>query len=206
MKNKQENMKNKDNKKSGVFTQIGASNHGMSGEREANDYYATPASIVEELLKVESFSKHIYEVAVGDGAIARVLENHGYKVKGTDLIYRGYGEGNVDFLSVNKPWFGSIMTNCPYSLSKEFILKSLSLIKPNEKAAFLLPINFLEGKKRKQLFTENPPARIYVSRSRVMFAKNNDWEAIKGKSSAMCFAWFVWVKNFSGNTTISWIN
>lgn len=76
---------------------IGAKNTART-EREENDYYATPPEAVEALLAQEKFWKNIWEVACGEGHIAKVLEKEGYTVYGTDLIDRGYGRGGVDFL------------------------------------------------------------------------------------------------------------
>lgn len=55
------------NKKS-VYANLGASSHSDT-ERENNDYYATPPSAVEELLKRESFCHYVLEPAVGGAAL-----------------------------------------------------------------------------------------------------------------------------------------
>lgn len=60
--------------------------------REKLDFYATDQRAIKELLKRETFRKHIYEPACGQGHIGKILEEHGYKVKATDICYRGYGE------------------------------------------------------------------------------------------------------------------
>jgi hypothetical protein len=65
-----------------------------------------------------------------------------------------------------------------------------------------LRLLFLEGKKRKQFFLENPPRRIYVFSSRIDCAKNGDFGKTK---KAVCFAWFVWQKGWKGETVVKWI-
>ena len=77
----------------------GVYNH-TSTNRECNDFYATDPKALEELLKVEKFSPNVWECACGQGHLAKVLENHGYNVKSTDLIDRGYGEETLIFLTV----------------------------------------------------------------------------------------------------------
>ena len=81
-----------------IYTTLGASNH-SDKERQSHDYYATEPKATELLLAEESFAPVIWECACGEGHMAKVLEEHGYQVISTDLIYRGYGkEEPVDFL------------------------------------------------------------------------------------------------------------
>ena len=70
-----------------------------------------------------------------------------------------------------------------------------------------LKIQFLEGKARKELFKKYPPKIIYVSSSRILCAKNGDFEGMKkAGGSAVAYAWYVWVKGYSGITEVKWIN
>ncbi len=190
----------------GVFKTLGASNH-TKENRHKEDYYATEPKATELLLEEEKFSKDIWECACGEGHIAKVLKHHGYNVRSTDLINRGYGE-QKDFLFFNTDsWDGDIITNPPYSLAQEFILKSLELINDGSKVAMLLRLSFLEGKARKVLFRNFPPKIVYVSSGRLLCAKNGDFEKmIKDGGSAIAYAWYVWQKGFTGETKIRWIN
>lgn len=70
-----------------------------------------------------------------------------------------------------------------------------------------LKVQFLEGKERKRLFADFPPKVIYVSSSRIMCAKNGEFEKMReGGGSAVAYAWYVWEKGYKGNTIIKWIN
>lgn len=70
-----------------------------------------------------------------------------------------------------------------------------------------LKLQFMEGKERKHLFTKFPPKTVYVSSSRILCAKNGDFEGLKASGgSAVAYAWYVWEKGFKGNTTVKWIN
>ena len=73
-----------------------------NGEREKDDFYPTPQYAVEELLKREVFKGNIWECACGEGDISEVLKQKGYSVYSSDLIDRGYGDTNVDFLKQNQ--------------------------------------------------------------------------------------------------------
>ena len=95
----------------------------------------------------------------------------------------------------------------PYKLATSFIKHSLDLAKDGVKVAMFLKIQFLEGKERKKLFTEYPPKTIYVSSSRLLCAKNREFEKMRaGGGSAVAYAWFVWVKGYKGETVVKWIN
>ncbi len=138
------------------------------------------------------------------GHIGKVLERYGYKVRGTDLIDRGYGIGNVDFLDSKEVFAGDIITNPPYKAALEFVKKALESVPVGHKVAMFLKLLFLEGKARKKFFEENPPRTVYVSSSRLNCAKNGDFSAYSG--SAVAYAWFVWEKGYKGVTEVKWIN
>jgi len=188
------------------FATLGASNH-SEGEREGNDYYATDPKAMELLLELECFSQRIWEPACGEGHLSKVLEAKGHKVISSDLIPRGYGSGGVDFLSCTKTWKGDIITNPPFKYAKEFVEKGIELLGDKGKLALFLRVQFLETSDRKSLFEKYPPKTIYVSSGRILCAKNGEFER-EGKrmSSAACYAWFIWEKGFTGDTTLKWFN
>lgn len=186
-----------------IFRIIGASNH-IPEDRQTEDYYATNPIAAEILLKEETFNKEIWECACGEGHLSKVFSENNYNVTSSDLINRGYGE-IFDFLSTeNKEWNGDIITNPPYALAKDFILKALSIIPSGNKVAMFLKLTFLESQARKEMFIKNPPKTLYVSSSRIQCAKNGDFELYP--SSAIAYGWYVWEKGFDGNTIIKWIN
>ena len=93
-----------------------------NGDREENDFYPTPSYAVEELLKRENFIGNIWECACGEGDISEVFKNKGFEVISTDLIDRGYGE-QLDFLKSDLV-ADNIITNPPYKISLDFVLKA----------------------------------------------------------------------------------
>lgn len=192
-----------------IYKTIGASNH-TDNEREKHDYYATEPKAVEILLENEHFFPYVWECACGEGHISKVLKEHGYTVKSTDIVDRGYpGTEIQDFLKVKKEelkkdFSMDIITNPPYKYAKEFVEKALEVSMYSAKVAMFLKLTFLEGKERKKLFMSNPPARIYVFSGRVKCAKNGEFESMG--SSAVAYAWFVWEKGFKGSPVIKWVN
>lgn len=189
-----------------IYRAIGASNH-SDYERQIHDYYATEPKAAELLLEVEKFSPIIWECACGEGHLSKVLEKAGHSVLSTDLVYRGFGKSEpVDFLDTRKESFfdGDIITNPPYKYALEFCKQALHVVKSGHKVAMFLKLTFLEGKSRKEFFISNPPKTLYVSSSRLSCARNGDFEQFPG--SAIAYGWFVWVKGFTGDTIIKWIN
>ena len=187
-----------------VFKTLGSSNH-TADERAANDYYATDPQAVEMLLALESFAPLIWEPACGEGHISEVLAANGYEVISTDLVYRGYGEPEpMDFLTETFPDFeGDIITNPPYSAGLEFVERALETVRPGGKVAMFLKVQFLEGKRRGELFAKTPPRTVYISRSRLACAKNGDFSHTE---KAIAYAWYVWEKGFTGDPVIKWFN
>lgn len=190
-----------------IYLTLGASNH-TEKEREANDYYATEPRAVELLLELERFHHYIWEPACGEGHISKVLEAHGYSVISTDLVARGYGMPDVDFLKCNGIKDGyDIITNPPYKYGKEFVEKALELVDNGHKVAMFLKLQFLEGKARGKLFEKYPPKTVYVARGRLLCAKNADFDGMRaGGGSAVAYGWFVWEKGYKGDTVIKWFN
>ena len=192
-----------------IYSCHGASNHSDT-EREVNDYYATPPSAVEMLLKLENFSKSIMEPACGQGHIAEVLKSHGYTVCATDLINRGYGVGGVDFFNINEPTDMDIITNPPYSMAKEFVEHAMEIVTDGHKVAMFLKLTFLEGQGRRELFRKYPPKIVYVSTARIGCANNGEFKKDKKGNlkadSAVAYCWYVWQKGFNGAPTLKWFN
>ena len=191
-----------------IYTVLGASNH-SEVEREKDDYYATDPKALEIFLnRIDEdgvrLHKNIWECACGEGHLSEVLKNRGYKVWSTDLIDRGYGSGNTDFLkSIPDSWCGDILTNPPYKYAKEFVEKALEVTRIGAYTVMFLKIQFLEGQGRRKLFKKHPPKYVYVNSVRQTCYLNGNMS--KKLSSAACYCWFVWEKGFIGEPIIRWI-
>ena len=119
----------------------------LDENREILDFYATDKRAIEELLNREKFKTTVYEPACGQGHIGKVLKEYGYKVKATDICYRGYGqEREVDFFTVKENTL-DIVTNPPYFCADKFIKHALEISKSGTKIAMLFRLAFLEGQK-----------------------------------------------------------
>ena len=183
--------------KSSALAYVG---HNAKGDREENDFYPTPESATLALLDKQTFEGDIWECACGDGAISKVLLNKGYKVYSSDLINRGYGSSNVDFLQSDLK-ADNIVTNPPFNLAAEFTLQAFKLAR--KKVVMLSKISYLEGVKRRELiFNQNKLEKVLVFSRRVPFKKKSSNTLAGG---LMAFGWFIYDVNYNGKPTIDWI-
>ena len=182
--------------------------------RQTEDFYATDPNALR--LFINRFGKdnneiaqNVWEPACGQGHLAEVLEEYGHKVLATDLVNRGYGEGGIDsladFLLDGKNTFnGDILTNPPFKVAEKFVEKAMDSLEQKGNRLFLfLKIQFLEGQKRKELFEKYPPKYVYVYSARQLCCKDGEFE--KYTATTQCYAWYIWEKGFTGETTLRWI-
>ena len=175
--------------------------------RAADDFYATDPRTVDLFLDRvrpnEGFSGTIWECACGNGNISRVLERRFPKacVISTDLVYRGWGQGGVDFLASSMQ-ADMIITNPPFSMINQFIEHALDLTRRH--VIFLARVQLLEGVERKRLLERSPLRAVYVHSARQATWKNGQRLDEHGKrwATTMCLAWFVWDKAYKGEPVI----
>lgn len=169
---------------------------GYSKTREPMDNYPTPDIATLSLMTLEDFSGIVWEPACGSGAIAK----HFPGCVATDLRNDNiYGETDIDFLSEYRK-VNHIITNPPYRLAQQFVEHALECV--DGKVAMLCKLAFLEGKARYSLFQKNPIKTVYVFSKRLPLTKEGD---TRKQSSMIPFAWFVWEKGYTGETTVKWI-
>lgn len=169
--------------------------------REKDDFYPTPPEGTHALLSVEEFTGHIWEPACGDGAISKVLEGSGYKVRSTDLVDRGYGEHGHDFLMEWDCRPDNIITNPPFKLAEQFARHALHIT--TGKVALLCRLAWLEGKGRRDLFENSPLKNVWVFSKRLHMSRNGEPNPNGGM---LAFAWFVWERGYTGRPNLGWVS
>lgn len=185
-----------------TWATLGASNH-SDYERAEHDFYATSPQAIDELFKVIEKPKEVWECACGAGHLSKRMEELGVKVYSTDLIDHDYGTPGIDFLATDTLVAPVIITNPPYRYALEFVEHAVEL--GAERVCMFLKLTFLEGVKRQRLFQKYPPHTVAVFTKRIQVARNGDPEMFK-KSSAACYAWFIWDKGYTGAPEIVWVN
>lgn len=143
-----------------VFKGIGASNH-ADGERANLDYYATSGLAIDKLATKFEIPQQVWEPCCGEGHLSERLKELGHDVFSTDIVDRGYGSV-LDFLSLeayeHRDEFECILTNPPYKMVSECILRALELLPDGGYACFFLKTTALEGRKRyEQIYKNTPP-------------------------------------------------
>ena len=190
-----------------VYINLGASNH-TEAERSKNDFYATAPLAVHHLLKVEKFNNNIWEPGCGMNHITNILRDNGYTVKCSDIVKMIDDDSIeiIDFLKYKGQFDGDIITNPPYKYAAEFVYKALEVINDGNKVAMFLKLQFLEGKKRYELFKKYPPKRIYIAAQRYGCSPTGEFNENGNIGSAICYCWYIWEKGFTGDPIIKWIN
>ncbi len=166
---------------------------------EGPDFFPTPRWATFALIDNERFEGEIWECACGNGAMSRVLEETGCSVPSSDLYDRGYGDPEIDFLTVTRQ-ADNIITNPPYNSAEGFVANGVKLAR--RKFALLLRLAFLEGAKRSRtIFAECPPSRVWVFSERITFYPVG--VEVKGTGTT-AYAWFVWDKDAPSGTELRW--
>jgi len=185
--------------------------------RADHDFYPTPSEAVRALLSVESFDAPIWEPACGDGAISKELERHGHQVLSTDLIDRGYGAGDTDFLSpltvtriaLEHPELKHVVTNPPYSyrqgIGDRFVGQALRFARGHDgKVAMLLNLGSLAHRTRTPKWRKDPPARIHIMDD-LTFFPNGDQRQVGRFITEHRYCWIVWEAGHSGPAQLTWL-
>ena len=160
--------------------------------RDRDDYFSTPEECTYAFYKHEGFNipLKVWEPCSGTGAISKILIEAGHEVIETDLIDRGRSEvtSRVDFLMEPFPLATAIVTNPPFYLAEEFIIRA-ELI-GIEYMALLLKADFLNSSRRYEIFHNIwRPARILALSWRPDFMgqgsppMNCSWYIFDGKKN-----------------------
>jgi hypothetical protein len=164
--------------------------------RDDHNYYPTPTEVTRSLILEELAylfgHKTVWEMSCGEGAISEVLKRHNFRVVSTDLIGRGYGEGDRNFLSEERPLAKAGISNPPYkdNLPELFVRHAYNL--GMTYLAFLLPARYWHVDSRKTFWNEFTPSREYKLTWRP------DFLGLKAPMVDCC--WYVW--NFKNRTRV----
>lgn len=183
-------------------------------EKAENDFYATDPDTVDIFMKralsdnlfYDMYGQTVWECACGDGNIAHKMKQYFPQspLLATDLVYRGYGEGGIDFLTAKKR-ARMIITNPPFSLINDFIKHGLE--QTDRYLVLFAKIQLLETVERKKILEKSPLRYIYVHSTRQATWKNGESRDLQGKkwATTMFLAWFVWDKMYDGEPVVRYL-
>ncbi len=178
---------------------------GTNDIERTNDFYPTPTWATHALMKRENFSGTIWEPAAGRGDMSKVIETYNPQVRSSELETGAdvYGIQGVDFLKTEDR-VDHIITNPPFKHAKEFVEHAKTCA--NHKVAMFLKLVFLESAGRYEFFQDRefPLKKVWVFSKRVTLYK--DGEQNGRGTGTICFAWFIWDKDWNREPVVDWIN
>lgn len=183
--------------------------------RNENDLYPTPPLATFVLQKYIDLPKVIVEPCAGRGNISAELLRHGYDVRSYDL--HSYNDilcsitVGQDALELQKPYdAGAFVTNPPYHKDLPRLIAEKGIAEYDVTALFVR-LTFLEGKKRKKMFTKHPPSDIIFLSDRIRFGTDliepiNKSHQLGGM---IAYMWIVWDKRpkptTENKTNLRWV-
>jgi hypothetical protein len=181
-------------------------------DRTENDFYPTPPLATFILQKYIDLPRVIVEPCAGRGNISIELLRHGHDVRSYDLNeYKDYlccVTVGQDVLTLEKPEDAqALVTNPPYHKDLPRLIAEKGVTEYDLTALFVR-LTFLEGKKRKKLFTNHPPSDIIFLSDRIRFGTGlvepiNKAHQLGGM---IAYCWVVWNKKARHeNTRLRWV-
>lgn len=179
---------------------MSATNRGA--EREPHDNYPTPPWCVERLLRhVPIPSGSWIDPCAGEGSIIKSV--HAFRsdvtAYGMEIRPECYaplhqlvpGRAAIgDFLATTKlSNFQAVVTNPPYSLAREFIIKSLEIA---PYVALLMRVNILGSNRYDLLGNNMPDMNVLSNRPSFVKAKRRENGKLGSNTDATEYAWFIW--------------
>lgn len=177
-----------------------------NGDRRELDFYPTPSNVTTALLNFLDMpqGRTIWEPACGDGAMSRVMESMGYTVFSTDINIKCYGDGGIDYLTCYNINADAIITNPPFNLSEQFIIKAVQ--EARSTVAILLKSQYWHAKSRLALFEKLSPSYVLPLTWRPDFLEHERKPGEKKGNPTMEVAWSVWQKRSKSQNDISTIS
>lgn len=154
-----------------------------NGKVLENELYPTPPEVVDALLAKLTLraTDKFLEPCYGTGAIFDKINLPSSQKSFAEI------EVGIDYLTTSFSQQDVIITNPPFSLTEDFIRKSLSELAPDGTMVYLQRLNYLGSTKRLPFWFEigfPPKTPVIVPRPRF----------VKGGNDSCEYAWFIWDK------------
>lgn len=180
--------------------------------RRIEDLYPTPPIATHILLKYATPPHNIIEPCAGRGHISAELRRQGYNVKSFDLndhddkLVNDIISGQDVMQLPAQQGYDAFITNPPYfkDLPRKIAEKGIA---EYQYTAMLVRLTFLEGMKRRSLFTRHPPSDIIIFSDRIKFAdiQHEPIEEHDQIGGMICYMWIIWDKRKT-STSMKWVS
>lgn len=183
---------------------MSSTNRSNARNYHISDYYVTPVDeIVNFLNEFRKIEPDIYNMKIldscagGDSKHPMSYPEAFYNIKYKNKIHTidiredSLADEKADYLKTKLTYQPDIIiSNPPFSLAMEFIEKSLQDVKNGGWVIYLLRLNFLESKKRKEFFDKHMPAYLFVHHARMSFTDN-------GTTDSVAYCHMCWKKGYN---------
>lgn len=187
--------------------------------RARDDRYLTPHIAIEKLISLDLFKngETFHEPGCGDCRITKALriKYPNSNIVPSDIRYfseykpfakvkdvTDYSILIMDFVNgiikSGHPFIDNVVTNPPFLLAEEFLQNALIISR--KKVVLFLRLAFLESQKRAWV-EQTPLEKVWIFRNRINAEKAGSFN----NSKMLCFAWFVWNKEYDGEPKIGWL-
>jgi len=177
--------------------------------RDPLDHYPTPVELCRAA--VATLPDHpaplVLDPGSGTGVWGRAVREryifsriHGSEIDGSLTGTKDYDAWFTgDYLT--QPLQGDydlIVGNPPYKFAKQFVERSLDLLRWDGMLLFLLRLAFMEAQSRHHWWTEHRPSCVSVLSRRPSFTGDR-------KTDATAYAIYTWPKDYQGKTELNWL-
>ena len=185
------------------MSSTGRNNEGR--ERLDRDRYATPPAAIEALIPLIEWQNidSFLEPCVGTGVIRDAVPLKAKRKKWAEI------EKGRDYLTTRFVGTDLIITNPPYSLAEEFLVKA---IREAPTVIFLLPLNFFGSELRLPFWCNMPAQRCnaintrrlrmgkitlpYIGPPNYLFPMAPRLSFVHGGNDSNEYAWFAWCRAY----------
>jgi hypothetical protein len=183
---------------------MSSTNRSNARNEHISDYYVTPINKIKEFLneiikyEPDIFNGYILDPCAGGDythpmSYPKALVSMGVSLENiitVDIRKDSLADIREDYLSINCPGdFKLIITNPPFAIAKDIIIKALNDVKDNGFVIMLLRLNYMGGQLREDLWKSQMPKYIFVHNRRMSFTDD-------GKTDSIEYAHFVWQKGY----------
>lgn len=147
------------------------------------ELYPTPECVVDALMKVIKFrpDDNFLEPCFGEGAIFHKVPLPAIQKSRAEISL------GIDYLTTEFPKKDVIITNPPFSLTEQFLEKSMSELADDGTLIYLQRVNYLGSKKRVPFWAKiGFPNKTPIIIPRPRFVNNG--------SDSCEYSWFIWDK------------